>query len=165
MKKILVISDTHQDIKSLNDVINLNKDSDYIIHLGDNLSDIQKADLNDIDAKIISVKGNCDFSNFDGTKIEEIEGVRFLITHGDEYRVKNNLNIIKTKALNEQAKVVLFGHTHVPFLNEEDVILFNPGSLNRYRHYSDYPTYGIIEINENKDINIKLMEYIKNGER
>lgn len=124
-----VVSDTHRYKKFISKVVDVLHSTELIIHLGDNVQDI-----NDIKkvytGTIINVKGNCDFNT--DTPIERLEiinGKRFFITHGHVYDVKRGLYRLKYRALEEKADIVLFGHTHISQIAYEEGIWFiNPGS-------------------------------------
>ena len=89
-------------------------------------------------------KGGIDFGE---ENIFEIEGKKFFLTHGHLYDVKRSLNSIKEMAKKLKANLVIFGHTHKPYIEYyEDEILFNPGATEDGR-------YGLIIL---KDGNIQL---------
>jgi putative phosphoesterase len=127
--KIGVISDTHRYIGDATSLINKLGSVELIIHLGDNIEDV-KILSSVYKGKIINVKGNCDFSNQAPSELmEEIEGKRFFITHGNKYDVKYNLAKLRYRALELEADIVLFGHTHISQIEYMDGIWFiNPGS-------------------------------------
>lgn len=124
-----VVSDTHRHTWILDRVMEKFTDIDLLIHLGDNIQDVKEFDKF-YKGKIINVKGNCDYSNtVPSETIEEIEGHKFFITHGHNYDVKNGLSRLKYKAMEVDAKVVLFGHTHISqIIYEEGIWFVNPGS-------------------------------------
>lgn len=127
--KIGVISDTHRYTWVIEKAVRKLGNVDLIIHLGDNVQDIREIEKL-YKGPIISVKGNCDFSvDIPSEKVEVIDGKRFFITHGHRYDVKYDLSRLKYKAIEEEADIVLFGHTHVSKMVYEDGIWFlNPGS-------------------------------------
>lgn len=114
--RILILSDNH----SANVDFALST-FDYVFHCGDRGS--YKPD-----DKINYVKGNCDFKGPKELELE-VRGKKFYITHGDLYGVKTNYDRLVYKAMELNADVVLFGHTHRPAHFEENGILFiNPGA-------------------------------------
>ena len=124
-----VISDTHRNEYMIRAAMSFLKDSDIIIHLGDNTEDVnQMSKL--YKKRIIFVKGNCDMSTrIPHEIVETIEGKKFLITHGHMYDVKGGYQRLMYKALEIGADIALFGHTHAPeIIYEEGVWLINPGS-------------------------------------
>ena len=59
----------------------------------------------------------------------EIEGKKFLITHGHKYTVKYGLDKIYYRGLELGVDGVIFGHTHRKVaLKEGNVWIINPGS-------------------------------------
>jgi len=79
--------------------------------------------------------------------ITALEGKKFFLTHGHLYDVKRSLNSIKEMAKKLKVNLVIFGHTHKPYIEYyEDEILFNPGATEDGR-------YGLIIL---KDGNIQL---------
>jgi putative phosphoesterase len=112
--KILVISDSHNVIlDSMIEAVKKEGPFDLLIHCGDKYDDAgrfaQKLNMR----KVLKVPGNCDYNyNILGTKaniMQEIEGRKFLITHGHTHHVKTDLTKIrayakKNKALIKQTK-------------------------------------------------------------
>jgi uncharacterized protein len=71
--KIGVISDTHRYIRVIGKIMNLFRDVDLIIHLGDNVQDVHAIEKL-YKGRIINVRGNCDFAvNTPSERIETIE--------------------------------------------------------------------------------------------
>lgn len=153
MKRILVFSDTHNDINLCIDAIN-KIPADMIIHAGDYVRDAE--DLQNIfsDKDIRYVQGNGDyFTKAPRKLIIDIDGVRILVVHGHEQRVKYEpgYKSLISAADDEECNIAVFGHTHIA---EDDEIngtkILNPGSAK----YGG--SYGIIEI-ENGVINTCIM--------
>jgi len=151
--KILVISDTHfrTDIaEALIERLN----PDYTLHLGDMADDCKHLEKTFPSKKIVSVRGNNDFfdKDYPFERTFDIEGVRIFMCHGHEYSVKFTMDELISKANEESAKIALYGHTHIPHIEERgELTIMNPGSLD---------TYGIIEI-ENGNINAEIVDYYK----
>ncbi|CAM2743725.1 metallophosphoesterase [Hathewaya histolytica] len=152
---IAVVSDSHGDNNAIKKALGKIKRADYLFHLGDNVKDVDEFSKA-FKGKIINVKGNCDFLDRDLTKklnekLVEVEGVRVFATHGHKYSVKENLLRLRYKAMEVDADIVLFGHTHMPCIEYEDGIWFiNPGSiaLSRVKHN----TLALIELLEGRII-------------
>ena len=106
---------------------------DYVVFLGDGLMKVRHFEY-EYPEKFLFVRGNCD--GYDETplrRIVDLDGVRVMLTHGHEERVKYGLMTILGVAKQEEVQVVLFGHTHRPEVTEIDGILFvNPGSAASY---------------------------------
>lgn len=143
--KILVISDTHKETLLAHKIIQAD-DYDYIFHLGDSYDDMLEL-RSCYGKKVYGVTGNVDFvSEGPGHHSIVIKGKRILLTHGHHYKVKHNLDLLRHYGQEMGYDLVMFGHTHNPYLEEESIVLFNPGSLSKPQ--SDYPSYGIIEISD-----------------
>jgi putative phosphoesterase len=152
-----VVSDTHRDKAAIKKVAEELRDTDVLIHLGDNDSDVEE--LSELyKKKIISVRGNCDFMSRTPLElVEEFDGIRILITHGHKYDVKRDLLKLKYKAMELDADIALYGHTHISEISfDEGVWLINPGSPALPRDV--YRSVGIIEIaNGEVKPNIKII--------
>ncbi len=152
-----VISDTHMQNEYIKRALNHLKECDFIIHLGDNTRDVNEIQKY-YSGKIISVKGNCDYSkNILTEKIEVIGNKKIFITHGHNYNVKATLVNLKYKAMEVGADIALFGHTHIATtLFEEGIWFINPGSAGMARNGKN--SVAIIEIRDEKIIpSIKLI--------
>jgi len=79
------------------------------------------------------------------------------VTHGHKYNVKFTLENLHYRVEELEADMVLFGHTHKPFnQNIDDVLFFNPGSPTNPRNTPD-KTYGIIDIDDK--IKAKIIKF------
>lgn len=127
--KVAVVSDTHRYSNELNDILKLIQNTDVLIHLGDNVEDAEKL-KNGYLGKVINVKGNCDFTNkISSEALEDIDGLKVLITHGHKYNVKTGLLALRYRAKELGVDIVLFGHTHQALeIYEEGILYVNPGS-------------------------------------
>ncbi|HIR12551.1 MAG TPA: metallophosphoesterase [Candidatus Choladousia intestinavium] len=148
--RILVVSDTHGREENLELILSQMPMPDHVIHLGDSEGG------EDYIREIITcplhiVAGNCDFfSHLPKVDIVEIGGYRIMLTHGHYYYVS-----VGTRDLVEDAKangcnVVMFGHTHRPFINQDDpeLTILNPGSLSFPRQEGRRPSFIMMEIGE-----------------
>lgn len=146
--KILIYSDSHGDVGSIIEIYEKEK-PDMIISAGDCAEDFREFALCYKDHQIPShvVKGNCDHfqKNFSDEETFEIEGIRFLLTHGHLYGVKNSLEALRDRAKELDIHVVIYGHTH-RYLDIEidNCRFFNPGALKAGE-------YAVLEI-ENKKL-------------
>lgn len=157
--KILVVSDTHNDYKNFKLAIKIEQPFDMLIHLGDNESDVYALEdlLKDIPIK--NVVGNCDWYGESEELFFKVKNNNIFICHGHRYSVKSSLTLLMEKAKSINANIVLFGHTHKPLIEKEDgIYFFNPGSLGHPRGMSR-PSYGIINIQEDKEPTFKI-EYL-----
>ena len=119
--RILLVSDSHGDFESLNNLLILHPDCDYYFHLGD--SCLPKYYMQ----SFLCIKGNCDFENFDTVREITINNIKFHLEHGDKIFTKIN-NYIK----DIDCDVFLFGHTHCK-LNTK---INNKIVINAYTQYN-----------------------------
>ena len=150
MKTILVLSDTHKNLKSIESISGIMGECDYVVHLGDFSSDMREY-KNKLGDKLTVIDGNCDFfSNGDTEKLFKIEDVTLFCCHGHKYGVKSGLDRLKAKGKELKADLCLFGHTHeATIIKEEGLQLINPGCMTQM---SSQKTYCYIVINGKKII-------------
>lgn len=131
MKKIVVLSDTHKNLKTISSILQIMEESDMVIHLGDHYSDM------DIFAPILKdklyrVHGNCDCGSQKEIVIE-VEGHRLYATHGDLFGAKRGTSRLVERAKEEGCDIVLYGHSHSAVVKEENgITVINPGTMERY---------------------------------
>lgn len=150
MLRLLVVSDTHGDIRNLEVLRPLLGQIDWLLHAGDHLQDAapMAASLGVAADRVRAVIGNCDFPLREPVReLLELDGVRILLVHGHLHGVKSRYDRILYGAREAAARVVVFGHSHMPLLQDEaGVLLLNPGSLSQPRLATDRPSCAIIEI-------------------
>lgn len=143
--KILVVGDSHGDLRSMEAVIARHADAAAVIFLGDGMRDAEALQDEHPSLRLYAVRGNCDFASFapsDG--LVPFAGTLFFYTHGHLQSVKSGLDRLAETAAARGADVALFGHTHEPALCEaHGVTLFNPGSVSVL---CGRGTYGLITI-------------------
>ncbi len=154
---IAVVSDTHRIIKYINLAKELIKDADILIHLGDNIDDVELLERG-FKGKVYAVAGNCDYSaKYPKESVIEVNGKRVFFTHGDLYGVKSSMNNIYYRGRELNADIVLFGHTHQQLIEkEDDMILMNPGSISLPKLKGR--CIGFIDIDDNGDVDAYLKE-------
>lgn len=154
---VAVVSDTHGVSEYIKKVANVITKADILIHLGDNISDLDELKIK-FTGTVYGVKGNCDFENsIPKELLIDIEGKKILITHGDRYNVKAGINTLYYSALEKKVDVALFGHSHIPLIVEQDGVLFvNPGSPSLPR--LNARTIAFLEVNKDKPVSAYLYE-------
>ena len=132
MKRIFVISDSHNAAGMIEDAVEYIKNNrfDYIVHLGDVRKDAEWIE-EDTGREVIGVAGNCDYFSLDPREaVFMVEEVRMLAVHGDKYGVKSGYDRLSYYAEERACQVALFGHTHQAFAgNVGNALLINPGTL------------------------------------
>ena len=137
--KIIVFSDSHRELSHMREVIG-REQPDYVFHLGDHDTDAEAISREFQTLPVASVQGNCDgWSETPKTLTLVLGGVRFFLCHGHTYGVKSGVSTAVYAALEQNADVLLYGHTHSA---SKQVIrglkVMNPGSCGfEYR-----PSYG-----------------------
>lgn len=151
MKTMVIISDSHGHKNAIEKIEPLMAENDYVIFLGDGAADMAEF-YNKYPEKVYVCNGNCDLW---GTRISrneweiETEGHKILCCHGHLYGVKTSLERIKEEAKTRGCDIVLYGHTHICEIHEEDGITFvNPGSI----YYSVEPTYAYLVLTKDKAV-------------
>ena len=152
--KILVLSDSHGSVSKIISAIDREK-PDYVIFLGDKVSDILEVCDNYSGVRFIIVSGNCDgpgsFTGFSERIVTVLDDVTFYITHGHNERVKSGYMELISKAFEYDVNIALFGHTHMTCKNNYSGLeLLNPGSIGQ-------GDYGVVLLNDRK-----IETYLKN---
>jgi uncharacterized protein len=145
--RILVVSDTHGNVKSVLRYIEKAEAFDMMVHLGDYTDDGRTISAM-TGIKAVIVKGNGDYGDekYLDEEILELGSKKVLITHGHGYGVKRDLGSLFYRAKELDVDAVLFGHTHIALsIEHEGVALFNPGSASEPR-LGAKPTIGVITV-------------------
>ncbi len=145
---LLVLSDSHGHPDRVREVIHRVR-PDGILFAGDGVRDLTYCNL---PCPLWAVRGNCDWLTspliLDGEALspadEELitlEGVRILLMHGHQYGVKGGPGAAIAHAIQRDADVLIFGHTHIPlelhlssdradeYAVSKPLSVLNPGSL------------------------------------
>ena len=160
--KILIVSDTHGRERNLERVLEIEKDFDYFIHLGDveDGEDYIRALIGNV--QLAMVAGNNDFyTDLPHEVVLELGKHRALITHGHYYYVSMGHDRLYQEALARGLDVVMYGHTHRPCLEQiHGVTILNPGSLTLPRQKGYRPSYIMMEIDPtgNTTYDIRYLE-------
>ena len=155
--KVLIVSDSHGRNLHMNHIMEKEKDIDLMIHLGD-LEGTEDY-LEDIAPyPVYMVAGNNDyFSQIDREKIVDIGPYKAFITHGNRYGVYSGTETIKEVGKELGVDMVMFGHTHIPIIDDStDVLAINPGSISYPRQEDKIPTYAIMNIDEEGGIECSI---------
>ena len=140
--RLVVTSDTHKRSRDFFNIIERHRDTtDIFINLGDSEKEVEEFNMLYPKLRLETVCGNCDFySTAPVYKMLNCAGKKVLITHGHKYFVKHGYQALQEFAKQEGADIVLFGHTHTPYVETVDGIQYmNPGAVCN-------SSYGIIDI-------------------
>ncbi len=150
--KIIVFSDSHGAKQDMLRVLEkMGADIDVMFHLGDYIEDIILLHETFPNLPIFAVRGNNDFyAKGDDAKKLQFENTTFLLTHGHLQNVSWNFEKLAYWGAENEANVILFGHTHVPTnLQYGNLRIFNPGSISQPRNNTK-KSFGLITIAEEK---------------
>lgn len=159
--KVLIVSDTHGRDGTLKYLLEQVKPIDMLIHCGDvEGSEDYIRTLAGCPAHIVA--GNNDFF-CDLPKEEEflIGKYRVLLTHGHYYYISMGAQMIKEDAKARGFDIVMFGHTHRPYLEQDKgITVLNPGSLSYPRQEGRKPSFIIMDLDRNGEAHFTI-NYIK----
>lgn len=145
--RILVISDSHGKNDDVKQVLEQAGEIDMFIHLGD----IERGpeyirELAGCECHMIS--GNNDYDiHLPDQDTFMIGDKKVFITHGHRFYVGAGVERLREYAVDNGYDIVMFGHTHMPFLDiGEDVTILNPGSISYPRQDGRKHTFMLIEV-------------------
>ena len=131
--KALIFSDSHGSVSDMFCAIEENKEIDLIIFAGDVQRDIEEVMSACPLIPCAVVLGNNDFFVHDVPfdRLFEFGGKKIFLTHGHSYGVKMSPARVKSEARKKNADICIFGHTHSRFIEEDDILVINPGPVHR----------------------------------
>ena len=171
--KLLIFSDTHGHIENLIEVFSWAKDrippNDKIIasvFLGDCISDLNyAANAAGFYSDWKLIRGNNDFtSTVPDSAVFEYSGHRFFICHGHRHGIYGGISRLINAARDNDADVVMFGHTHIPYNKTiNGITLINPGSVGQPRSRAG-ATFAISECIPGKPLKTSFWNIGSRGE-
>ncbi|MCR5281874.1 MAG: metallophosphoesterase [Lachnospiraceae bacterium] len=156
-KRILIISDTHGRLQNLKALMQRLQTPDLTIHCGD-LEMGEEAVQKVVGSPLVCVRGNMDYDGkLPAEQMIEIRGKKIWITHGNRYGVSGTPLIIREEAIERGMDIVMFGHTHRPYLDtDKDITVLNPGSLSQPRQDNGRPSFMMMEIDDDGEVHYSL---------
>ena len=156
--KVLIVSDTHGREQNLAEALEQTGPIDQLIHLGDVEGGAEHIRELAGDAPAAIIAGNNDFfCDLPNERIFTLAGHRIFMTHGHGYFVHSGTLYLKREARKKGADIVMFGHTHKPYMEEDnELLVLNPGSLSLPRQEGHRPTYIVMEIADDGQISYDL---------
>lgn len=156
--KVLIVSDTHGREQNLAEALEQTGPIDQLIHLGDVEDGAEHIRELAGDAPAAIIAGNNDFfCDLPNERIFTLGGHRIFMTHGHGYFVHSGTLYLKREARKKGADIVMFGHTHKPYMEEDnELLVLNPGSLSLPRQEGHRPTYIVMEIADDGQISYEL---------
>ena len=143
----VVLADTHipRRAKGLPEgLLPYLEEADLILHAGD-LLDPKLLDELALYAPVRAVKGNVDPPEVDLPETLEFDfgGARVAMIHDSGRREGRRRRLARRFP---EARVIVFGHSHIPFLEDEDgLFLLNPGSPTDKRRQPEH-TFALLRI-------------------
>lgn len=131
--KVAVLADTHT--RGMSRTVPMGawpylESADHILHAGDVVDPALLHELKAL-ASVTVVMGNCDgmdVRDWGATETAQVElgGISIGMVHDSGQKAGRRERM---RNLFPQARVVVFGHSHIPWNDDEDgLLLFNPGS-------------------------------------
>ena len=161
MLRILLMSDSHGRNENVELAIAQVREEigefQMLIHLGDVGDARELESLAGVPCYI--VRGNTDYdAKLLNANVIEAGGHRIFATHGHLYQVDMRLDLLRFAALENDCDIAMYGHTHVPYLEEnpDDVTILNPGSISKPRQADHRYTYMVMEIDDEDEVTYEL---------
>ena len=161
MLRMLIMSDSHGRNENVELAIAQVREEigefQMLIHLGDVGDARELESLAGVPCYI--VRGNTDYdAKLLNANVIEAGGHRIFATHGHLYQVDMRLDLLRFAALENDCDIAMYGHTHVPYLEEDpdDVTILNPGSISKPRQADHRYTYMVMEIDDEDEVTYEL---------
>lgn len=161
MLRILIMSDSHGRNENVELAIAQVREEigefQMLIHLGDVGDARELESLAGVPCYI--VRGNTDYdAKLLNANVIEAGGHRIFATHGHLYQVDMRLDLLRFAALENDCDIAMYGHTHVPYLEEDpdDITILNPGSISKPRQADHHYTYMVMEIDDEDEVTYEL---------
>lgn len=157
-----VVSDSHGYTRNLREMLvrqralPASQRPEMLLCLGDGVADPERVGLAE-EFSWLAVRGNCDGLFAADLPIERtlcLGGYRIVMMHGHTFGVKSSLVSAMAHAMQEDADLLLYGHTHEPYAAmvaagttlfgaplKKPLYIFNPGALAE-------GCFGIVELSE-----------------
>ncbi len=152
--KIMVISDTHEDLAAIAGVLDFLKTEkiDRIIHLGDYYDDADLIERQGYD--LVKVPGTWDTCYYPSPEVSnrkfiEIGGWKLFLSHTPESHYNDRADDIKPETIIHRgdADIFLYGHTHRAEIKRKNGMVFiNPGHMSSDENRGCPLTYALLEI-------------------
>ncbi len=157
MWRVLVMSDSHGNSENVRRAIEKTReevgDFQLLIHLGDVGNAQEVEELAGVPCYI--VRGNTDYDrNLRDVNVILVGEHRLFLTHGHRYGVHSSLLSLRNAALENDCDIAMYGHTHVPLLDEDvdDVTILNPGSLTYPRQEGKKQSFVVMEVDDAEEV-------------
>lgn len=139
--RILVLSDSHGDCRTLEKAIKAQPTAEVVVYLGDGFRDFEHCRPLLDGKRVYAVKGNNDIAcDYPKSEVISVGGVKIYLTHGNREFVDYSAGRLIGVAGDNDCTLALHGHTHVQReVYSNGVRVFCPGAIK-----SD--EYGVVDI-------------------
>jgi uncharacterized protein len=149
--RVGVVSDTHGNVQGMRRLAEMLKAKGVatVLHVGDDYQDLDTLKRDGLE--VIGVPGVYCREYADpavpNRLVMELGGLKMLLTHTASRNRYDSPDDPDPQGLARQVHIVLFGHTHVPNLEERQGVLWlNPGHLKDRPDRGYPPTYALLEL-------------------
>lgn len=155
--RVLIVSDTHGKDDNLLKVLEIEKNLDFMVHLGD-IGKLEEYIEEITGLACFAVRGNNDWSSLlPADNIIMLGKHKTFITHGHHHHVYTSTDALRLFAGALGCDIAMYGHTHIPEIKTTaGVTVLNPGSLTLPRQGNRKPSYIIANIDENGDVDFEI---------
>ena len=155
--RVLIVSDTHNKDENLLNILKVDKDFDFMVHLGD-IGKLEDYIEEVTGLACFAVRGNNDWrSLLPSESIIMLGRHRTFITHGHGFGVYSSTERLREYAEGLGCDIVMYGHTHIPELKKyRGMTVVNPGSLTSPRGGYMKPSYMVATINEDLNVDFEV---------
>ena len=153
-ERLLLVSDTHGDLRSILSYIRRTPGIDRILHLGDHAWDAEEMQQM-LGRVVLGVRGNNDWGSPAPWEYPLfVEGFSLLLTHGHRYGVHFDRLPLVQHAREQLADIVLYGHTHRFAVEQiQSIWAINPGSPSR--PYDGVPGCAILTLTKGEEPHVE----------
>jgi len=133
--KVGVVSDSHDNLPKISRAVELLKSQGIqtLIHLGDYVSPFSLRPILESKLELIGIFGNNDGDKLVLQRVSNgqiIESPRIQTIHGKRLFIAHQVPYFRSLGISGEFDLVMFGHTHEPFLERvSNCLILNPGEL------------------------------------
>lgn len=157
MKQALIFSDSHGRVDKAIDIIHQYPKAEAVFHCGD-IAEEDEILRRATPHTVAIVRGNCDYySKLPHEIVTTFAGKKIAMCHGHQHLMFGGIDQLKYWAMEREADIVLFGHTHVPFVEQSSTLtVINPGSISKPRQEGYKKSYAVLEIDDKGEITVDI---------
>ena len=148
--RYIILSDSHGELENIQQLLDKKIPVTGYLHAGDFAQDADYL-RQETALPVYAVYGNSDYKRqaYKPDIFLEFANHHIWLTHGHRYlNTNSDISLLLEQALLVGATIVIFGHTHLPFLQKKSGILFlNPGSISRPRNGST-KSFAVLDISQ-----------------